>query len=601
YHYLMIATGLMAGILAILENLLLGVMERAREFGVLQAVGWRLRDIMLAVLWEGAALGGLGGVLGLGVGSLLFWGISGKVLVNLEMVSALTIASATLLGMLVALYPAIRAVQLTPVQVLAGPAERVRAFPRWSVLRWGAALVITGILLVGVAGLGGRKAVVQQIFLSNSPAQAPLHPALQAVSTESALRRVAELTQLGPRYLGNAAEQSAAAYIRQHFQTFGLEVSQQAVPLTGVTFYLPGSQGPLLHLPGQEGRVLGLAYHGQSLQEGTTIKGEALFLPVGAPYPPAEAVAGKIVLAQEADPRQRTDSPLQRLVAHYGFPAPYLAAVSLYLDNDKESKPILTQMGLQASIPVGENVVAVLPGRERLQEEIWLVARIDSNTNSPGADENGSGIGVLLELARIFAERGSPVTLRFLTLTGTATGLEGATAYLLSHESELSHVRTVLEFDQVGAWEKLLLGTTLNGPDPNGSLLSTDQIQTIRAGGLAYLTPLWTKRLDVDRADLSAWLEAQLAHISTQVETPPSLLNEASQAAEALGITVEKRASPCMSNQPVFLYRDLPALLICGQGNGLAGSEFDSADTLHADKLHQAVALGYQLILQLER
>src|SRR6185503_3075858 len=51
----------------------------------------------------------------------------------------------------------------------------------------------------------------------------------------------------------------------------------------------------------------------------------------------------------------------------------------------------------------GVNLIAELPGEDR--EAIVIVAHHDTVNGSPGADDNGSGVVALLELARLLAGR----------------------------------------------------------------------------------------------------------------------------------------------------------------------------------------------------
>jgi putative ABC transport system permease protein len=73
--YLLIAlTTLGVGGIGILAMMLDSVQERRAEIGVRLALGARRRDVVLQFLWEGVAIGGLGGVAGvaLGAGGALF-------------------------------------------------------------------------------------------------------------------------------------------------------------------------------------------------------------------------------------------------------------------------------------------------------------------------------------------------------------------------------------------------------------------------------------------------------------------------------------------------------------------------------------------------
>lgn len=113
------------GGMGVMNTMLMTVLERTREIGVLRALGWRSRRILSMILQEAVWLGILGGLSGIliafGLGSLMLKiPMIGEVL-NLTweidiFTRAITIA--LLLGVLGGLYPAFRAIQLQPVEAL---------------------------------------------------------------------------------------------------------------------------------------------------------------------------------------------------------------------------------------------------------------------------------------------------------------------------------------------------------------------------------------------------------------------------------------------------------------------------------------------------
>ena len=64
------AIALLVAALGIANTMAMSVFERTREIGVLRALGWRRRRVMLLILMEAAGLGLVGGLVGLLVG----WG-----------------------------------------------------------------------------------------------------------------------------------------------------------------------------------------------------------------------------------------------------------------------------------------------------------------------------------------------------------------------------------------------------------------------------------------------------------------------------------------------------------------------------------------------
>jgi putative ABC transport system permease protein len=132
---------LVAGI-GIANTMIMSVMERVREIGVLRAIGMTKRDIMIIFLSEASLTGMIGGILGIGLGVVLSYGVSFMTssLFHVEPSSSSsamasfgsipyeptitpllllqTFFFSILIGMVSGIYPARRAASLDPVVAL---------------------------------------------------------------------------------------------------------------------------------------------------------------------------------------------------------------------------------------------------------------------------------------------------------------------------------------------------------------------------------------------------------------------------------------------------------------------------------------------------
>ena len=63
------------------------------------------------------------------------------------------------------------------------------------------------------------------------------------------------------------------------------------------------------------------------------------------------------------------------------------------------------------------NISAEIPGREHNDEIVVIGAHYDTHKDSPGANDNGSAVAALLELARYFVRQPTARTLRFVAFT----------------------------------------------------------------------------------------------------------------------------------------------------------------------------------------
>ncbi|MFN8474010.1 MAG: FtsX-like permease family protein [Anaerolineae bacterium] len=115
----------LVGGLGMMNTTLMSVFERTREIGLLRAVGWRRRRIVVMIWGESLVLALIGGVVGiaLGVGLTMLARLSPSVDTLLRgvftpMMFVEAIGIALLLGTVGGLYPAWRASQLTPVDAM---------------------------------------------------------------------------------------------------------------------------------------------------------------------------------------------------------------------------------------------------------------------------------------------------------------------------------------------------------------------------------------------------------------------------------------------------------------------------------------------------
>jgi putative ABC transport system permease protein len=113
------------GAVGVTNTMVMSVFERTREIGILRAVGWSRRRVMLTVMAESVTLCALAAGVGVAVGTL-----AGRLVTELPQVANLVepsyeasvyvraIGLGLLVGLAGAAYPAVRATRLTPMEAL---------------------------------------------------------------------------------------------------------------------------------------------------------------------------------------------------------------------------------------------------------------------------------------------------------------------------------------------------------------------------------------------------------------------------------------------------------------------------------------------------
>lgn len=102
-----------------------------------------------------------------------------------------------------------------------------------------------------------------------------------------------------------------------------------------------------------------------------------------------------------------------------------------------------------------DNLIAELPGTERPDEVVVVGAHYDTVANSPGADDNASGVATLLALARWFRERPQARSLRFVAFANEEppffqTADMGSHAYAARSRRRGERITAMVSLDGLG-------------------------------------------------------------------------------------------------------------------------------------------------------
>lgn len=101
------------------------------------------------------------------------------------------------------------------------------------------------------------------------------------------------------------------------------------------------------------------------------------------------------------------------------------------------------------SFDQGVNIVAEHPGTDPKAGVILLAAHYDTVPNSPGANDNASGVAVILEIARLLAQKNTLRGLKIVFFDQEEVGLLGSFAFTEKPQN-LTNLQATIILDMVG-------------------------------------------------------------------------------------------------------------------------------------------------------
>ncbi|MCC5634355.1 M20/M25/M40 family metallo-hydrolase [Nostoc sp. CHAB 5844] len=125
----------------------------------------------------------------------------------------------------------------------------------------------------------------------------------------------------------------------------------------------------------------------------------------------------------------------------------------------------------------GVNIFAERLGTDKTADAILVGAHYDTVAFSPGADDNASGVAVVLEVARLLGSQPTPRTLQLAFFDKEEAGLLGSKAFV-SQTKRLHNLRGVIVMDMVGyacytaGCQKYPQGLPVTPPSDKGDFLA---------------------------------------------------------------------------------------------------------------------------------
>lgn len=307
---------------------------------------------------------------------------------------------------------------------------------------------------------------------SKSPTVSTPAPGAATFEGDRAFAHIEELASaIGPRVSGGAEEARTAAYIRQQFEASGYAVEEftfafQSDPFRAASVEAGGQPVDAFAMTGSGSGEVSATGVLIGLGDAAGIAGRDL--------------SGKIALAERGTLR------FSEKLAN----AKAAGAVALVVSNDREGefvgnltgttdipvvsvsdeagallRQIVSEGGtIRVAVPAGTSTGSlnlIARPANGAACDIVVGGHHDTVPGAPGAHDNASGTGIVLELARAFAAGGLDKGLCFATFGAEESGLNGSRAWVETLERSGALPKVMVNIDAIGVGSKVqLIGTT---------------------------------------------------------------------------------------------------------------------------------------------
>jgi carboxypeptidase Q len=291
---------------------------------------------------------------------------------------------------------------------------------------------------------------------------------------------------IGPRLTGSDNYVHAVSWAQDQFKSLGLKnVHTESFTMPALWEPETPATGNILEPRNQALHIYSAGWSPSTPAEGITGKVIYIseFLPIEKLTAQKDKIAGAIVLVDDASYGKPAIGDLikglatlnelrPKAVLYTGNANGTQNAGSLTFRGEVSAMPV-AQIGLEDELlikrllaegpvtihfafrnrirPTTEvnNVVAEIPGREEPNSIVIVGAHLDSWHPATGAQDNGTGVATVLEVARAVQALGRPPrrTMRFILFGGEEQGLIGSNDYSRKHAADMASIDAVLISD----------------------------------------------------------------------------------------------------------------------------------------------------------
>jgi Iap family predicted aminopeptidase len=380
----------------------------------------------------------------------------------------------------------------------------------------------------------------------------------------------AKLAERGPRPAASAGESRTRDTVVAELEAIGLEVSTEGFEYQTFTI-----EGVALDLGGVtvEPIVLGL----DPFAERFEFEGEAVV--ITDPAQASDELNGRIVV---------TNHPLMQLMIAEFEPAVVICVEAHDLESFvvRESRSASLVVNGQSGVLRSANVVARHGPRPSSGSEVLVTSHLDAYQISPGANDNGTGLGLMIELARAFVESAQDleVSMTFVAFGAEENGVIGSRAYVREHADDLDDIIAVVNLDTLGGALGPVIATK---PNAEISFDSTGFRVPDALRNRAWEGPEGGWRI----------IHPEIIPAAFSSNYPPWLHGVVVQSASDLGIEIVHL--DLISDHRTFAFAGVPAISIQSKEHQIH-SEKDTADALVAETIDSGARLAVRILCRLQ-
>lgn len=351
------------------------------------------------------------------------------------------------------------------------------------------------------------------------------------ISGLKALTHIRELVKFGYRFVGTEGDKGSIRYVEEQFKNYGLEIRE--TPFRSLTFE---DEKALLKILPTDEELDGIVPLFSPSTPPRGIEADAVLAGDGQEEDYGKIkVQGKIVILTEetlgyskfwlgtfADRAARAGAV--GMIFIHPMPWPYRMSMeagnsnleSRFCEKKLPAICISAVGGLKLMRALGAGkcrlkmvtrnlmedrdsviISGILKGSQFPEQRVGILAHRD-NAIAPGANDNGSGTGTLLEIARVLSRTRPKRSIEFISTSGEEDATPGAWSYCHVHKTELvRNMKALLDMDMISVGGIVKQVEKGEWPDcrpilhPAWLLKRVDDVATELGYGFGRMTAAW--------------------------------------------------------------------------------------------------------------